>query len=182
MTLPVMTGAHLPRLAYAHGSKHDPTLTLPEKFRPVTNSRYMPKPEAGGLWTAPVTRTADTEDGEILSTTWTDWCRTEDFGRGLYTDFLEIQPDPYALVLRIDSLADLRRIHLEYGYLPDGRFPSFAAVLDWEDMALDCVGAVYLTDQGQADTRFPDDGGPSLYGWDVSSVLWLQPKYRVVMV
>lgn len=180
MTLPMMAPADLPRLAYAHSATHDPALTEPEKFRPVVNSRFMPKPDAGGLWTAPVTKTSGHEDGEILSTAWTDWCHSNELDLGPSTEFLEIVPLPKTQILRIDSLADLRAVHAEYGYLPDERFPAFAAVLDWERMALDWVDAVYLTGRGEHFTRFPDDGGPSLYGWDCASVLWLCPTYRVV--
>lgn len=176
--LPTVPASDLPRQAYSHNKDHDPALTQPEKFRPVSNSKYMPKPEAGGLWTATITDVDYT--GEIISTSWLDWCRSEEFGRGRYTHHLEIRPTPRAQVLRIDSLADLRALHEEYGFLPDERFPAFAAVLDWERMASDGVDAVWLTDRGQYRTRFPDDGGPSFYGWDTESVLWLNPNYQVV--
>lgn len=178
MSLPMMTGADLPRQVYSHAPDHDPALTQPEKFRTPVNSKFMPKPEAGGLWTATVTQVEPT--GAVRSTSWLDWCRSENFGRGRYTRYLEIRPTPCARVLRIDSLADLRAIHSEYGFLPDDRFPAFAAVLDWERMAREGVDGVYLTHQGQYETRFPSDGGPSLYGWDTESLLLLNPAYRVV--
>jgi hypothetical protein len=47
-------------------------------------------------------------------------------------------------------------------------------------MADDGYDALYLTGHGQGVTRIPDDRSLSLYGWDVESVLWLRPTYRVV--
>lgn len=178
MTLPLITAADLPRQAYSHAGDHDPALTAPEKFRAPYNSKYFPKPEAGGLWTATVTETD--HRGGVVSTTWSEWCIGEDWSVDRYTQFLEITPEENARILNIDTLPGLRAVHEEYGFLPDERFPGFAAVLDWERMALDGIDAVHLTARGQYETRFPDDGGPSLYGWDTESVLWLNPRYRVV--
>lgn len=173
MTLPTISAAALPRLAYAHGKNHDPALTQPEKFRTVINSAMFVKPEAGGLWTAPVTDVSTA--GEILATEWTEWCHSEDFGLEQCTNFLEIRPLPKFQGLIIDSRDDLLAIHEEYGL--SSKYIAHWAVLDWERMALDWVDALYMTARGQAETRF---SSPSLYGWDMPSVLWLNPTYRVV--
>lgn len=175
MNLPTISAADLPRLAYSHHKDHDPVLTEPEKFRRVINSPAFVKPEGGGLWTSPVTAAADTEEGEILGTAWTDWCRSENYGTEHYTDFLEIAPVSAFHGLIVDGVVDLAAIHAEYG-MPLESAADWA-VLDWERMALDRVDAVYLTDRGQAETRF---GRPSFYDWDCASVLWLNPSYRVV--
>lgn len=68
--LPAVTGADLPRLVYAHSADHDPTLTLPNRFRPIQPGGYV-KPNAGGMWTAPVTEAA--ADGTPAQSAWTDW-------------------------------------------------------------------------------------------------------------
>jgi hypothetical protein len=49
------------------------------------------------------------------------------------------------------------------------------APIDWLSVAKD-VDAVWLTHMGQIHTRFSD---PSLYGWDCSTVFWLNPAFTV---
>lgn len=180
MTLPLIAGSDLPRLAYSHGPDHDAALTHPQKFRPVVNSRYSVKPEAGGLWTAPVTR--EGPKGEIADTAWTDWCRENDYALDRYTGFLEITPNPDARVLRIDSQPDLTRVMGDYELksrnLIGLQSIDHWAVLDYERMAEDGWDAVYLTTEGQWGTRIPPSGW-SLYGWDVETVLWLLPAYTI---
>lgn len=180
VSLPIIPAADLPRLAYSHSPFHDLALTHPEKFRPVVNSRYSVKPEAGGLWTAPVTR--QDHGGKITGTTWTDWCQEEDFGVGRYTGFQEIVPNPEARMLRIDSQPDLALIMGEYElktrYISNLRTLNDWAVLDYERMAEDGLDGIYMTDAGQWETRTPPSGW-SLYGWDLASVLWIRPSYTV---
>jgi hypothetical protein len=173
MTLPTITAADLPRQAYAHGKQHDPALTQPEKFRPVINSTMFVKPEAGGLWTSPITDVDYT--GEIISTEWTEWCHSENFDLKQCTNFLEIAPNRDACVLHINGRDDLLAIHDVYGLT--GKYIAHWAVLDWERMVGDGWDAFYLTGRGEAETRFAD---PSLYGFDVATVLWLSPNYTVV--
>jgi hypothetical protein len=179
VSLPEITAKDLPRQAYAHSKDHEVVLTLPEKFRPVVNSGFDPKPTAGGMWTAPVTDVDHT--GGILSTEWTDWCRSEHYGSEYYTHFLEIAPNPDFRGLVIDGLDDLRAI---MGTYEGSRNPRYAfsmwAVLDFEQMAADGIDAVFLTGRGQMETRFPEDRKLSLYGWDAASVLWVRSNYRVV--
>jgi hypothetical protein len=180
ITLPVITAKELPRTAYAHGKDHDVKLTLLENFRPVVNSSWGVKPEAGGMWTAPVTDACYT--GEIVSTAWLDWCRSE-MPEWLtrYNLFQEIVPQEDFRGLRIDTLADMRAVAEAYPGPRDARMASYLrwGVLDWEHMAADGFDAVYLTDDGQWETRMPEDSNYSLYGWDCASVLWLRPNYWV---
>lgn len=177
MTLPIIGARDLPRLAYSHGTTHDPALTHPRRFRPPINSSYICKPEDGGLWTAPVTK--EGLKGEIVSTEWTDWCRSEQFNEEHYLLFQEIVPDPGAKVLLIDSMADLKAILAVYGLTPITYLPFITQVPDWERMVEDEIDAVYLTDAGQWATRMPPHGEPNLYTWDMPSVLWLRPSYAV---
>ncbi|MCX5587608.1 hypothetical protein [Streptomyces erythrochromogenes] len=173
--LPSVLGADLPALAYSHSAAHDPALTHPAKFRPVLSDGWV-KPKSGsGLWTAPIT--ARTALGAPSDTAWLTFCREELWGAGdAYTHLTEIQPEPAARVLRIDTQADLIAIAGAYPAQPiaglsRGPYPDWAALAaDWD--------AVYLTDDGQWATRLPYSG-PDLYGWDVASVLWLRPRYSV---
>lgn len=181
MTLPTIDAGALPRLAYSHGDAHDPALTEPAKFRPVLNAEGSVKPRAGGLWTSPVGKTGPA--GEIIETAWTAYCRSESVGPDRCTHFLEIAPAPRARSLRVDGQDDLRAVHDQYALPAAGiSFPGLPewAVLDWERMAEDGWDAVYLTERGQYETRFPEDPGMSWYGWDVATVLWLRPSYKVV--
>jgi hypothetical protein len=174
VALPTVTGADLPRQAYAYPPGHDLSLTQPELFRPVTSRRGWVKPDPGtGLWTATVTEA--TPDGRPLRTSWTDWCEAEQFGS--YTHLVEVFPAADARVLRIDTLDDLRAVVAAFPAEP--RIPGWAVEYpDWEALATSWDG-VWLTDAGQWRTRLPPTDGPNLYGWDCESVLWLQPAYAV---
>jgi hypothetical protein len=179
VTLPTITAADLPRQAYAHGSSHDPVLTQPEKFRTVINCTYDPKPLAGGLWTAPVTSAV--VGGMILSTAWSDYRRQNGLPLEDSAHFLEIAPLPEFKGLVIDGLKDAEAILETYRVKAEPAFLSdFWAVFDWERMAVDGYDGLYLTGYGQGATHMPPDRSLCMYGWDVASVLWIRPSYRVV--
>jgi hypothetical protein len=180
MSLSTIAAADLPPLAYLYAADHDPALTEPENFRPITNEASWVKP-TGGLWTAPVTRCAP--GGLVLSSLWSEWCVAEMDWDAADARFLSIRPRPNARVLLVDGMDDLRRLVAEYpntvGGAPsldriDRRYPDWVAVAaEWD--------AVYLTDAGQWATRLPPYDDPNLYGWDCPSVLWLQPAYSVAV-
>lgn len=168
----------LPPLAYLYSEDHNPALTEPEHFRPITNDASWVKP-SGGLWTAPVTKQA--AGGLVLSTLWSEWC-VENMGWDSdEARFLPIRPDADARVLLIDGMDDLRRLVAAY---PNDAAASrvltrhFREFPDWLAMAADW-DAVYLTDAGQWATRMPPFDEPNLYGWDCPSALWLRPAYSV---
>lgn len=175
-TLPTIPAADLPPLVYAHSADHDPALTAtPAAFRPIVGAGWA-KPSAGGLWTAPVT--SYTPDGLPADSAWLKRCRSE-MPTGAYTRLTEIVPDASARVLIVDTQADLAAIvdayPASYGlHLPsiDDRYP------DWPALAADGWDALYLTDDGQWETRRPPHG-PNLYTWDVATVFWLRPAYTV---
>lgn len=178
MNLTTIAVADLPPLAYLYSESHDPALSEPERFRPITNEATWVKP-SGGLWTAPVTRHA--AGGLVLESAWSEWCvETMDWDP-IEARFLLIQPNAGARVLLVNTMDDLRRLVAAY---PNReacapalqrlaeRYPNWLAMAaDWD--------AVYLTDAGQWATRLPPYGEPNLYGWDCASVLWLRPAYTV---
>lgn len=174
MTLPIITAAELPTLAYAHNNKVD-VASVP--FRPVSGiGMGWVKPHQGtGLWTAPVIRAND--DDTPADTAWLEWCRSEWDTTG-FTHLTEITPFADARVLGIDTQADLIAIvgefpaHARFHVGLDDRYP------DWMAMAEASWDEVFLTDRGQWETRLPPRG-PNLYGWDCPSVLWLRPAYTV---
>ena len=105
LTLPAVADSILPRLVYADGADHQPHLTLPRHFRPTTSGGHI-KPASGGLWTAPVTETA--QDGTPLRSAWTDCCRREmpsEWGTDYDGLFIEITPTADARILRINCSA-----------------------------------------------------------------------------
>jgi hypothetical protein len=174
--LPVITGAELPPLAYAHSADHDPALTAPAHFRPIVHEGWV-KPKSGtGLWTAPVT--AADASGSPTDTAWLIYTREEmDVPAGSYSYLTEITPLADARVLRVDTHADLIAIVAAYPAAPITSGLHRGPYPNWTDMARDW-DAVYLTDDGQWATRLPRSG-PDLYSWDVATVLWLQPAYTV---
>jgi hypothetical protein len=173
MNLPEFAAVNLPPQAYAHDNTTD-IATAP--WRPITEHGWV-KPHSGtGLWTAPITAWA--EDRLPADTTWLAWCRDE-WSTGSSTHLTEVFPAETARVLRIDSQADLIAIVTAYPSRSslaltslDDRYPH------WSGLAGDGWDAVYMTDQGQWETRLPRSG-PNLYGWDMPSVLWLRPAFRV---
>lgn len=176
VSLTAISSALLPPLAYAHSADHDSALTAPMYFRPIVSEGWV-KPKSGtGLWTAPVVATG--ADGSPTDTAWLIYTREEmDGPEGAYTHLTEIKPDGNARVLQVDTQADLIAIVAAYPAAPvmpglhRGPYPDWAALAqDWD--------AVYLTDEGQWATRLPRTG-PDLYSWDVATVLWLRPAYRV---
>lgn len=172
-----LTGRDLPPLAYAHNASHNPLLTRPESFRSIAGSGWVKPANGTGLWTAPVT--AHTASGKPADSAWLEWCRSEDWGVTTYTHLTDIIPGPDTRVLLIDTAADLLTIvdmfpavGEIFSVTSDRRYP------DWPALAAAGWDAVYLTNQGQWETRLPPSG-PNLYSWDCATVLWLRPNYEV---
>lgn len=132
-----------------------------ELMKPVVNKPWRNKPD-GGLWTA-------TQTGPATST-WTEWRNSEG-----YVQHGDIKPWAMRLpdgvyVLRINSADDLRTLIEHFGA---GDSSLGAPTIDYEKLAATGVHGIWLTDAGQAATRFADDDGPDLYGWDMECTLWL---------
>lgn len=177
MDLPTLHGLDLPPLGWTPGradvGRFDKALIEPICYATLTGGRVrgLPHKPGGGLWTAPLCRD---EHGRARSTAWTDWCESEDFGQQARI-VTEIIPDPAATVYRIDTLADLKSLMHCYPPNEDSPWPrdmAYFAVLDWPTLSLD-VDAIWLTGAGEAATRY---SAPNLCGWDVETVLWLQPR------
>lgn len=139
----------------------------------------------GGLWCSPVVRAGHRR--QIVGTAWT----TYDQGQG-GIPFTLVKPHRNTRVARIDSRADLRAIidrwpdrrqpyeDAPFGYHRDdwgrlalGERPPCR--VDWPAMAAD-VDAVYLTSEGIKTLNLPHDE-PHLWGWDVPTVLFLNPTF-----
>lgn len=160
----IIAGRDLPPLAWQHAEPFDPA-----RMKPITpNESFMAHKPPGGLWTAPLYPSGDTA--------WGEWCRAEQFGDPDRPKTVII-PDPGATVYRIDDYPSLLRLEAAYpASVPLGRAFRMFPAIDWLKLAAE-VDAVWLTNDGQWDTRFTE---PGLYGWDCETVFWLQPRFAVV--
>ncbi|MET8826024.1 hypothetical protein ABZX40_13205 [Streptomyces sp. NPDC004610] len=178
MSLATITSASLPAQVYAHDPEHEVSLTAdPACFRPIVGvGTGWVKPAAGsGLWTAPVT--ARSAAGVPADSAWLEWQRSQmdtDTSDSLLT---EIIPAPRARLLLIDCHEHL--VEIVNAFPADADLPFVAELYpDWPGMAAAGWDGVYLTERGQAATRWPASG-PDLYSWDLESMLWLRHAYTV---
>ena len=147
-------------------SEYDPDL-----FNVIKNNKYNIKP-SGGLWTSP----KESKYG------WIDFCRDENYYKsgGFRTGF-EFQLKPNSKVYIIDTFFDLIQIPYKI------KDPLYSGIsyhqnfIDYEKMAEE-YDAIWLTDNGERDTRLPEMNGLfdfdgcviNLYGWDCESLLILK--------
>lgn len=135
-----------------------------EKFTPVKNSAHSPigKPARGtGMWLCPITS----------DYRWKHWCDAEEYHRVLNPIEWVLTVRPGTRLIVIDSYPDLLELLGTYG-LPDHENPyigmtNMFSLIDFELLAQDYDG-IWLTEEGQWATRLSE---PSLYGWDLESVL-----------
>jgi len=152
----IVTGLDLPDLTFAHEDQF--TLL---RIQPIGNSFVKPE---GGVWFSP-------------PGTWLGWCRDEDWGD--WERKVEQPVDRRLLAdqrfIVIDTFEDLEELladyELEQNLPPDLEF-TLPGLPDFEALARVYDG-IYLTEAGQWRTRTTR---PSLYGWDIESVLWFGPS------
>jgi hypothetical protein len=136
-----------------------------DSFNKVENDEGFGVKPKGGLWTS----TFVPEQGSA----WTEWCNAEDFNvpQAGWASWL-LYPTGTAQILRIDTYEDLKLIvESEYGLPVPYRQDLGARAMNFAKLATR-FDAIYLTEEGQWATRLSHPH--SLYGWDVSSVCWLQ--------
>lgn len=117
-------------------------------FKPIKNRHWI-KPY-GGLWTSPL----NTKWG------WKEWCEAENFNIYKIDKFFNVTFTGNILV--IDSEKDLDKLKWK-------KHCSYVWHIDFEEMVNNGVDAIWLTQEGEADTRLLHPR--SLYGWDCESVL-----------
>lgn len=128
-----------------------------ELVEPIVNENWV-KP-LGGLWTSPINSTWG----------WKNWCDMEHFHKCSNRNKFKLKFVKNALVMVIDDLEDLMnlpKISSLDEYI-NNRYIDFELVSKYVD-------AIWLTDKGQSETRLTYP--LSLYGWDVETVLILNPK------
>jgi hypothetical protein len=145
----------------------------PNLFNVIENNKYNIKPK-GGLWTSP----------KNSNYGWIDFCRDENYCKfgGFKTGF-EFQLKPDSKIYIIDTFFDLIKVPYKI------KDPLYSGIsyhqnfIDYENMANE-YDAIWLTDNGQFDTRSPEMQGLfdfdgctiNLYGWDCESLIILRKE------
>ncbi|MFD7480787.1 hypothetical protein ACFV8Z_54390 [Streptomyces sp. NPDC059837] len=97
---------------------------------------------------------------------------------GTYAWIIVVEPLPEARIYPIDTEDDLDRLVATYPLPLD--HPMRGAAPDWEAMAAADWDAVYASEAGiAANAERHVTAGPSLAGWECTSLLWLRPAYRL---
>jgi len=179
-TLKMITGRQLPRIGWSR-TDLDPAKFQPPQLVDLDHLADGTKPGGGGLWCSTVVRAGI--NGQIVGTAWT--CRDRSGGG----DFTIVKPHRAAKVVVIDNQADLSKVIARW---PDERivnlFPGLEGKLvrrdslpplrvDWPAMAQE-IDAVYVTAKAIGELNTPVHG-PHLWGWDVPTVLFLRPAFKV---
>lgn len=121
-----------------------------DKFNYTQGNSLRNKPKRGGLWASPINSNYG----------WSDWCEGEDFG-DLTNNF---KFDYVGNIIKIDNELDL-------SLLPWIKLDR-SVVVDFNVLSNSNVDAIWLTENGQFETRMTT---PGLYGWDCESVLIINP-------
>lgn len=141
-----------------------------DKMMPIKNIRLFPKPE-GGIWTAPYKK-----DEKGLSD-WHRWCINEDFIDYTGKDCSIITLKKNSKIAVINSQQDAIKLYRTYRQDRDENLQKLglsANFIDFEKLALD-YDAIYLTEAGEADTRYRFEVDEiRLFGWDVETLLILR--------
>lgn len=135
-----------------------------DKWVAPTNAKYGNKP-IGGLWGSPLAIR-----GKFASP-WHEWCYYE-MPHWILEDCVTFELKEDTRIYEIDCLEDLEILVSNYKIptTPETEIITrLESLLDFEKIARD-YDAIYLTDRGEASTRF---SVPSLYGWDCESILIL---------
>jgi len=139
-----------------------------EEFKLIKNN--LGNKPRGGLWASPYH-----PDKEYISG-WHEWCSSE-MDHWLSNDSVVLEIKEDARIFTIDSQDDLIEFIKIIGIAEDEltktlkfkmlSYPDFEKVSQIFDV-------VYLTEEGQWDTRFSNNGCDyNLYGWDCESILIL---------
>lgn len=112
----------------------------------------------GGLWASPL----------AAGFSWEDWCQDETFGdsSSQLKVILEIDTRNFIIIRNEADLNKLPWFHV----VPEIKLEA----IDFEKLVTDGVNGIYLTEQGQWNTRFSYPR--ALFGWGCESVLILNER------
>lgn len=140
-------------MKFVHYGKYDKISK--EKFNPVENRDWI-KP-IGCLWASPI----DCDYGWVNF--YDDELRDDDSNNERMNYRIEFTLKEETKIYIIDSFKDYIRLYENYGK----NINACLNTLDFESISKEYDG-ILLTDNGQYETRFSN---PSLYGWDVATLL-----------
>lgn len=130
-------------------------------FKPISNRDYFCKPD-GGLWASPV----DSDNG------WEQWCTHNDYNKSLGfnkygKDRFYFKLKPNAKLLYIDSVDKLN-------LLPEVVNPILEHALPYKVLDFDLLKTMY--DAIELSISSDYNLYYELYGWDVDSILIMNPN------
>lgn len=131
------------------------------KFKPIKNHFYLPKPE-GGFWASPV----KTKWG------WKDWCKAEKFCECDDKNAFHFTLRDHANICKINTCADamklpqLKQNNAEWSAIMHENKRSYP---DFERMLSDGIDAILFNMSNDHELYW------TLYGWDCDSLLVLNP-------
>lgn len=137
----------------------------PRKFKNIGNKNWN-KP-SGGLWTSPVDSTSS----------WKHFCDSEQFRECEEENSFKLKFKYGTKIAIINSVKDLDNMPLQKveQETPLNKFSRFLFKnIDFELLVKIGVDAIWLTNEGQWQTRFSQP--INLYGWDCETVLIMNKK------
>lgn len=161
---------------WVHHTEPDPDVVDPVEH----TEDSAPKKPSGGLWTSPRLES----DGESVSSGWIEWMKGEYYDPYGDAQAWILYPEDDVEVYVIDDVYDAKKVMIPDEKHPQG-FGRREMRIDYEAVFSEYDG-IYLTREGQIDTRFPNhtyqngerikratDLDPyNLYGWDCECILW----------
>ena len=123
-----------------------------DDIKPIKNKGGSLSKPIGGLWASPI----NSKYG------WIDWCKDEEYCLDSFD--VNFQFTISGKIIKIDSKCDLNLLN----WVPVYKSSSICRP-DYEALYYSGIDAVWLTENGQNETRFSQPH--SLYGWDCESVL-----------
>lgn len=194
MPLHLCAGADIPPLLRHH--QHPRSYALTKPWRPITNRDIGNKPQ-GGASASPALLPEGKWRPIPRRSAWTQWCEYNGYAHWIDGRWqTQLFPDPHATFVVIDSAADARALYEEFPYDdnplallfdavrptdPDMQFlpAALSSLIHWPTALGGDISGVWLTERGQSLTRHPGRGIPCLDGWDVATVWFSRPAFRV---
>lgn len=136
-------------------------------FKSIKNRRCWNKPR-GGIWASPLNS----------NHSWRKFCLDENFNIGTLKKHILFKISSNSKIYIINSYLDLINLRKYFIHNTDIIFNEIT--IDYEKMMKDGYDGIYLTENGEYDTRFPPcgrydcslmGGKLDLYGWDCESIV-----------
>lgn len=137
-------------------------------FKVIKNRRGWNKPQ-GGIWASPLNS----------NHSWRRFCLDENFNIGTLKKHILFKINSNSKIYIINSYLDLIKLKKYFIFNVDRIFNEI--MIDYEKMMKDGYDGIYLTEDGEHDTRFSPygrygydcsmNGKLDLYGWDCESIV-----------